>query len=121
MRSQLTVSLHDEEAEFLQEAAEEAGVSRQSLLRAFLSLAHDHDDLLSEVQEAAQSGRRIEPEERPAAGQTKGLRPRDYRRAIAEAGTLSGAARILDVSRTSVREAAIRHDIPVESIGGVPE
>jgi len=45
----------------------------------------------------------------------------DYREAIEEHGTIRSAARELGVSRTTVREMCVRHEIEVKSLGGVPE
>lgn len=55
-----------------------------------------------------------------SGGGRKGYTADDYRAAIQKARTMAGAARLLDVHDSTVREQCIRHEIPVPSIGGVP-
>jgi len=55
------------------------------------------------------------------SGERKGLTPDDYRAAVQEHGSMQAAARALDVSRPTVRDMCVRHDIEVPSIGRVPE
>lgn len=54
-------------------------------------------------------------------GQRKGLDANDYRRAVQKYGSMRAAAKKLDVSRPTVREMCVRHDIYVRSIDGVPK
>lgn len=49
-------------------------------------------------------------------GGRKGLVPDDYRQAVNQAGSISGAARLLDVSKSTVRGQCQRHRIPVPSL-----
>jgi integrase len=53
-------------------------------------------------------------------GGRKGFSPSDYRDAVGEAGTVAGAARALGVDESTVRGMCQRHEIEVESVGGVP-
>jgi len=55
------------------------------------------------------------------SGQRKGLTEDEVRDAVKERGSMRGAADELDVTRTTIRDWCIRHDIEVPSIGGVPE
>jgi integrase len=59
-------------------------------------------------------------DEGPGGGGRRGLSPQQYRKAVQETGSISGAARHLEVSKTTVREQCIRHEIEVPTIGGVP-
>ena len=54
------------------------------------------------------------------AANRKGNTPDDYREAAEKTGSIRGIARELGVSRTTAREQCARHDIYLESIGGVP-
>lgn len=54
-------------------------------------------------------------------GGRKGLTPEDYREAVQKRGNMAAAGRELGVNEKTVREQCKRHDIPVPSIGGVPE
>lgn len=58
---------------------------------------------------------------RPGSGGRKGYSPVDYREAVEQEGSISGAARHLGVSKTTVRDQCIRHEITVSSLGHVPE
>jgi len=117
---QLLLSLNDNEAAFLEEVTPD-GTSRQALLRALLLHAKTSPKLLQKAVREARAGATIKANHDKAPGEKAGHTAQDYRDAVAEAGTLSGAARILDVAHTTVREQCIRHRIPVPSIGGVPE
>lgn len=117
---QLLLSLNDNEASFLEEVTPE-GTSRQALLRALLLHAKTSPKLLQKAVREARAGATIKADHDGTPGEKKGHSPQDYKDAVKEAGTLSGAARILDVAHTTVREQCIRHSIPVPSVGGVPQ
>jgi hypothetical protein len=51
-------------------------------------------------------------------GGRKGYSAEDYREAIEEARSISGAARLLDVDKSVVRNQCKRHEIPVPTLGG---
>ena len=51
-------------------------------------------------------------------GGRKGHSEADYREAIEEAGSISGAARLLDVGKSLVRRQCMRHEIPVPTLDG---
>jgi ribosomal protein S14 len=53
-------------------------------------------------------------------GGRKGYDADDYREAAEKTGSIRGIARELGVSRTTARAHCSRHDIYLESIGGVP-
>ena len=58
------------------------------------------------------------PDRGGLGGGRKGYSEADYREAIEEAGSISGAARLLDVGKSLVRRQCIRHEIPVPTLGG---
>jgi len=90
------------------------------LLRAVLYLMDQDPDLEQRVRTAASKDERL-ADGSSVAGQHKGYGEDDYASAIQESGSLAGAARILDVHSSTVREMAKIHEIEVASIGGVPE
>lgn len=51
-------------------------------------------------------------------GGRKGYSEEDYREAVEEAGSMSGAARLLDVNESVVRRQCKRHEIPVPTLNG---
>jgi len=51
-------------------------------------------------------------------GGRKGYSADDYQAAIEDAGSISGAARLLDVDKSVVRNQCKRHEIPVPTLGG---
>jgi len=55
------------------------------------------------------------------SGERKGLSYDDVHEAVDEHGSMRAAARELDVTRTTIRDWCIRHEIEVPSIGRVPE
>lgn len=115
----ITLTLNDREAEALRDMLP-AGPSRQDLIRAALYLLDQEGTAeLGEVRRRAEQGVHIETGAAP--GLQKGLGVGDYRAAIAEAGSLQGAARLLGVNRATVREVAATHAIEVPSLGGVPD
>ncbi len=58
------------------------------------------------------------PDRGGLGGGRKGHSEADYREAIEEAGSISGAARLLDVGKSLVRRQCIRHEIPVPTLDG---
>ena len=58
------------------------------------------------------------PDRGGLGGGRKGYSEADYREAIEEAGSISGAARLLDVGKSLVRRQCIRHEIPVPTLDG---
>lgn len=72
----------------------------------------DEDEILDVPARKTDSG--------PSGGGRKGYTPDDYAEAVEKAGSISGAARILDVDKSTVREQCIRHEINVPTIGDVP-
>ena len=58
------------------------------------------------------------PDRGGLGGGRKGLSEADYREAIEKAGSISGAARLLDVGKSLVRRQCIRHEIPVPTLDG---
>lgn len=58
------------------------------------------------------------PDRGGLGGGRKGYSEADYREAIDEAGSISGAARLLDVGKSLVRRQCMRHEIPVPTLGG---
>lgn len=117
---QLLLTLNDNEEEWLEEVTPEEA-SRQSLIRALMFEASQNGELLEVVQEGARADAKIPPKEQRMPGKKAGYGEEDYRAAIEKTGSMLGAAQELGVSRSTVREQCIRHDIHVPSIGGVPE
>jgi integrase len=58
------------------------------------------------------------PDRGGLGGGRKGYSEEDYRKAIEEAGSISGAARLLDVGKSLVRRQCMRHEIPVPTLDG---
>ncbi|MCS3676326.1 integrase [Salinibacter ruber] len=58
------------------------------------------------------------PDRGGLGGGRKGYSEADYREAIEEAGSISGAARLLDVGKSLVRRQCIRHEIRVPTLDG---
>jgi len=126
----LNLHLSQEEQDWLDEHTPD-GATAQALVRAIIARVGALDaresgsDLhLSESQRMARQGltlRDVSPisVQRMGSGR-KGYDADDYREAVQETGSISGAARMLGVSRATVREQCQRHEIPVESVGGVP-
>ena len=117
---QLLLTLNDNESNWLKDITPE-NVSKQSVIRALLLRAKADSGLLEQVVRDARESTTIEADHARKPGEKKGLSPEDYRSAVTKAGTLSGAADILGVARSTVREQCVRHDIYVRSIGGIPK
>lgn len=122
---QLMLTLNAKEEELLEGATpadeESNSFSRQDLIRALLLITSDNEGLLKEAQQLAAEGEKIHAELRYRPGESKGLSEEDYREAVKEEGSIKGAAEMLGVTRTSVREQCVRYNIYVPSIKGVPE
>ena len=97
------------------------GTSKQALIRALMLHAKASPKMLDKAVRDAEKGAKIQADQEYGPGEKKGHSPQDYADAVAEAGTLSGAARILNVTHATVREQCKRHGIHVPSVGGVPE
>ena len=117
---QLLLTLNDNEAKWLGRITPE-DVSKQAVIRALILRARADADLLAQAVQDAKEGAKVEADHERTPGEKKGHTADDYREAVAEAGTLSGAARILGVAHSTVREQCVRHEIHVSSIDGVPE
>lgn len=110
----LTLALNPAEDAAMREAAVSVGVTRQALLRAIFYRLYGHDgdraapfdphamDVRAEAEEMARQRQTIPSDEQP--GQQKGNSRDDYQRALSEAGTISGAARLLGVNDSTARE-----------------
>ncbi|GIV82735.1 MAG: hypothetical protein KatS3mg051_2089 [Anaerolineae bacterium] len=113
---QISISLRPTEHAWLQEHASRAGVTPQAFVRALVAhaaAAHARGDDRSpayiEAVRLARQGLTLEDVSPEAArevqpGQQRGYDADDYRAAYEEAGTISGAARILGVHRKTVQE-----------------
>ena len=112
MRFALTLS--EAESEALREMIP-AGASPQDFLRAVLyALQTGGSASLEEARRLAKQGAQIPSAHVP--GQQRGYTVEDYRRAIEEGGSLSGAARYLGVHRKTVREMVDLYDLDVPTL-----
>jgi len=93
----------------------------QPILRALIKMLSKDEGLRQRALENAEARERLDPHPDHAPGFQKHLAAEDYEQAIAEAGSLKGAADVLGVHRSTVREMAELHEIPVPTLGGVPE
>lgn len=118
MSTRVPLHLNSGEIAALDEVVPE-GRTRQEFIRTLLLLASGQDSLIEEA--AERCGEKIKPHPDDAPGFRKGLNEDDYREAIEREGSLNGAANALGVDRSTVREVAATHEIPVESLGGVPD
>jgi len=118
MSTRVPLHLNSGEIAVLNDAVPEH-CGQQDFFRALLLLASEDEKLMQRVQQKC--GRKIAPHPDDAPGFQKGLELEQYREAIEREGSLNGAANALGVDRSTVREVAVRHEIPVESIGGVPD
>lgn len=116
--------LNDAEAEALETAATECNATVFDYLRAMIYRVLDptcdggsssaRKNLRRALRSSAQQGRRIASPSTP--GMRRGYDADDYRKAIAEAGSLSGAARALGVHRSTVREMVDLYEIDVPTL-----
>lgn len=122
---QLMLTLNDREEKLLEDATppseEQENFSRQDLIRALLLIMSDNQGLLEEAEDLAARGEKLHAEIQYRPGQSKGFTEKDYREAVKEEGSIKGAAESLGVTRTTVREQCVRHEIVVPTLGGVPE
>ena len=115
----------------MQSAAEEMGLELPGRLKEDLSEPESEDRADWEIPEwwfdpsepprlPGEDGPEIldVPDRGGLGGGRKGYAEADYREAIEEAGSISGAARLLDVGKSLVRRQCMRHEIPVPTLDG---
>lgn len=127
--------LNDAEHAWVMAQAQEADVTPAAFLRGLIAYAgadkvrRSGVGIVQEAQRMARTGitldrhsplavREYAPGYRP--GTRRGYGEADYRRALSEAGSIQGAARLLGVDRTTVREMAALYNIPVRTLGNKP-
>ncbi len=89
-------------------------VRLQPLLRALLTLIAEDEALRRQAVDRARAAARItDQEEEGQPGRQVGLGPDDYQKALREAGTVYGAARLLGVHNSTVGEMVERHHLHV--------
>ena len=120
MSTRIALHLNSSEVEHLDRATPDT-VSEQDYLRALLRLADEDESVRRRAHDWARQRRKIAPHPDDTPGYQKNLDPDEYREAIAEAGSLQGAARQLGVHRSTVRYMAVEYEIEVPSMNGVPD
>lgn len=117
LKGRIATDLRPAEEKWLSENTPK-GKDPQDLIRAIIYLASRDEEIQRRAHVAADQRLRL-GEEKPRTWTH--LTEEAVRTAVQEAGSLSGAARMLGAHRSSVRYVCAEHGIHVPSMGRAPE